>query len=121
VRCGGELNSALRAADLLLQAGGFGTVVLDLGAAPVSQLHRIQGSFWHRFRLAVESTPTIFLILCREGLASCSSLRLQARQIKKLWTGERDMSLFRGLTFEFSSIKPPRIGAVAISARPHLT
>jgi len=121
VRCRGELSSALRATDLLLQAGGFGTVVLDLGAAPASQLRLIQGSFWHRFRLAVESTPTIFLILGRDGLASCSSLRLQARQIKRLWTGERGMNLFRGLTFELSSIKPPRIGAVAISARPHLT
>jgi hypothetical protein len=121
VRCGGELSSALRAADLLLQAGGFGTVVLDLVAAPVNQLRRIQGSFWHRFRLAVDSTPTIFLILGREGLASCSSLRLQARQIKRLWTGERSMSLFRGLTYELSSLKPPRIGAVTISARPYLT
>ncbi len=30
VRCGGNAEHAMRAADLLLQAGGFGVVALDL-------------------------------------------------------------------------------------------
>ena len=33
VRCGGNAEHALRAADLLIQAGGFGVVALDLAEA----------------------------------------------------------------------------------------
>src|SRR5882762_9001633 len=34
VRCGGNLEHALKAADLLAQAGGFGLVAIDFGDAP---------------------------------------------------------------------------------------
>ena len=41
IRCGGNAEHALRAADLLIQAGGFGVVALDLAEVPPAALNRI--------------------------------------------------------------------------------
>ena len=62
VRCRGNADHAIRAADLLLHAGGFGIVLLDLYEANPRILHRIPLSYWYRFRRAVEHTPAILLI-----------------------------------------------------------
>ena len=62
VRCRGNAEHTMRAADLLLHAGGFGIILLDLCEASARVLNRIPLSYWHRFRRAVEDTPTILLI-----------------------------------------------------------
>src|SRR3984893_10586344 len=68
VRCGGNAEHALRAADLLIQAGGFGVVALDLAEAAAAALNRIPPTAWFRFRRAVESTPTILTVLADHSL-----------------------------------------------------
>jgi hypothetical protein len=78
VRCGGNAEHALRATDLLIQAGGFGVVALDLAEAVPAALNRIPATAWFRFRRAVESTPTILAVLADRPLAkSCSSLSIK--------------------------------------------
>ena len=57
VRGGGRLTDAFKAADLILHAGGFGVVILDLCEVPARELNCIPLSYWYRFRLAVENTP----------------------------------------------------------------
>ncbi len=52
VRCGGNAEHALRAADLLIQAGGFGVVALDLAEVAPAALNRIPPTAWFRFRRA---------------------------------------------------------------------
>src|SRR5580704_8459495 len=49
VRCGGNAEHAMRAADLLLHAGGFGVVALDLIDASPQALTRIPPTAWFRF------------------------------------------------------------------------
>src|SRR5260370_1261011 len=66
VRCGGRAEHAMKAADNLLHAGGFGVVVLDLCHVP--QARRIPLSYWYRFRLAIENTQAILLLVEREPL-----------------------------------------------------
>ncbi|HXZ27323.1 MAG TPA: hypothetical protein VEG08_04905 [Terriglobales bacterium] len=71
------LEQALRAADLLLQAGGFGVVALDLGDVPPALARRVPLTSWFRFRRAVERTPTVLLLLEQEPCArTCASLVL---------------------------------------------
>ena len=41
VRCGGNVEHALKAADMLAQGGGFGMVAIDLGDAPEKVMRRI--------------------------------------------------------------------------------
>ena len=68
----------LRATDLLLESGGFGMIVLDLGDLPSQAARRIPLTTWFRFRRAIEHTPTILLAVEQHPIAgSCSSLLLQ--------------------------------------------
>lgn len=72
------LEQVLRATDLLLESGGFGLIVLDLGDIPPQAASRIPLTTWFRFRRAVENKPTILLAIEQQPIAgSCSSLLLQ--------------------------------------------
>lgn len=76
----GRLEQVLKVTDLLLQGGGFGMVVLDLGDIPTESVRRVPLTSWFRFRRAVEPTATVLLIVEREPHAkTCASLvvRLQ--------------------------------------------
>jgi hypothetical protein len=73
-----RMEQVLRATDLLLESGGFGLIVLDLGDLPQQAARRIPLTTWFRFRRAVENKPTILLAIEHRPIAgSCSSLLLQ--------------------------------------------
>jgi hypothetical protein len=81
---GGVLEQVLKVTDLLLQGGGFGMVVLDLGDIPVESARRVPLTSWFRFRRAVEPTATVLLLIEQEPCAkTCASLvlRLQPEAI----------------------------------------
>jgi recombination protein RecA len=81
VRCQ-NADQALRATDLLIQAGGFGLVAVDLSDVAPKIVRYVPLNAWFRFRRAVEDTPTILLVLEQEANAkTCASLvlRLEAR------------------------------------------
>lgn len=80
----GALEQVLKVTDLLLQAGGFGMVVLDLGDIPPESARRVPLTSWFRFRHAVEPTSTVLLLLEQEPCAkTCASLvlRLQSEAV----------------------------------------
>src|SRR6202035_1696570 len=86
VRCQ-NIEQALRATDLLIQAGGFGIVAVDLSDVPTRTVRQVPLNAWVRFRRAVEDTPTILLLLEQEPHAkTCASfvVRLEARAAR--WT-----------------------------------
>jgi hypothetical protein len=71
----GRLEQVLKVTDLLLQGGGFGMVVLDLGDIPVTSARRVPLTSWFRFRRAVEPTATVLLLIEQEPCAkTCASL-----------------------------------------------
>lgn len=77
VRCR-SIDQALRSTDLLLQAGGFGFIALDLGDIAPRTVRQVPLSVWFRFRRAVENTPGIFCLLDQETVAkTCASLVLR--------------------------------------------
>ena len=72
-----RLDQVLKATDLLIQSGGFGLIIVDLGDIPGEQARRIPLTSWFRFRRAVENTPTILLVIARDTCAkTCASLVL---------------------------------------------
>ncbi len=87
------LDQALRATDLLLQNGGFGAIVLDLGSTPAEFVWRIPLATWFRFRAACERTRATLLLLTQHPCARSSAeltLRLRAgtmRDTGKVMTG----------------------------------
>lgn len=73
-----RLEQLLRAADMLVESGGFGMIVLDLAGLPVQAARRIPLTTWFRFRRAVEHKPTILLAIEQQPIAgSCSTLLLR--------------------------------------------
>jgi hypothetical protein len=77
----GLLEQVLKVTDLLLQGGGFGMVVLDLGDIPVASARRVPLTSWFRFRRAVEPTATVLLVIEREPCAkTCASLVVRLRR-----------------------------------------
>jgi hypothetical protein len=77
-----SVEQALRAADLLLEAGGFGLVAMDLGDIPPAIARRVPLTSWFRFRRAVENTATALVVVEQDASAkSCASLVLEARRL----------------------------------------
>jgi hypothetical protein len=68
-----QLDQAVRATDLLLQAGGFAAIVLDLGNAAHQDAARIPLASWFRFRQAADRTRCSLLVLAQQRLAQSSS------------------------------------------------
>lgn len=69
----GRLEQVLKVTDLLLQGGGFGMVVLDLGDIPAESARRVPLTSWFRFRRAVEPTATVLLVVEQEPCAKTSA------------------------------------------------
>jgi recombination protein RecA len=86
VRCRG-LDQSLRAADLLIQGGGFGFIALDLSDIAPETVRHVPLNAWFRFRRAVEDTSTVLLLLEQESNAkTCASLVLQMKRKAARWS-----------------------------------
>jgi hypothetical protein len=97
VRCRGNAEHALRAADLLLHAGGFGVVLLDLCEASARVLNRIPISYWYRFRRAIENTATVLLLCADTHQARSSLVTLELRPQRFRWSGQMPFRVLRAI------------------------
>jgi hypothetical protein len=71
------LEQALKSTDLMLQAGGFAAIVLDMSDVLPKHAMRIPIATWHRFRLAAEQARTALIFLTQSPCtSSCASLSL---------------------------------------------
>jgi hypothetical protein len=78
------MEQAMRAADLLLQAGGFGAVVIDMGSLAPEFVSRVPLATWFRYRAAAERTRASVVLLTQYACAKSSAevvLRMQAEEI----------------------------------------
>lgn len=97
VRCRQNAEHALKAADLLVQAGGFGMIVLDLAGLAPRDTRRISLASWFRLRHTVEKTNTALVVTGDELIArSCSTLQVEAQRADIQVTS----GLLRGITVE---------------------
>jgi hypothetical protein len=73
-----RLEQALKTTDLLLQAGGFAAIVLDMSDVLPEHTMRIPLGTWYRFRLAAEQARTALIFLTQSPCASsCAALALR--------------------------------------------
>ena len=105
VRSTNNAEHALKAADLLIQGGGFGMVVLDLGDTPPATARRISLTSWFRLRRAVENTPTVLISVARQSNAkTCASLQLECTRERAAWSGSLHSSrLLRSISARATS------------------
>lgn len=96
VRCAGDVEHALRATDLLLHAGGFGVVALDLAGAAPRELDRIPSTAWFRFRSVLQATPAILAVLADRPLAKfCAARVFRLGPRRPVFTGRAPFLLLR--------------------------
>ena len=124
VRCRGEvaqgkskpwprLEQAVRAADLLLQAGGFAGIVLDLAGTATEHARRIPLATWFRFRQAAVRTRCSLLVL---GQAACAQSSAAAvLECAPLAARARGNTVLDGFTFTVRR-SPLRPGAAPAQA-----
>ncbi|MGO8932524.1 MAG: ATPase domain-containing protein [Terracidiphilus sp.] len=80
-----RLDQGLRATDLLLQAGGFAAIVLDLGDTAPEQASRIPLATWFRYRQAAERTQCSLIVVGTRGYAKSAAavvLECSARRVE---------------------------------------
>jgi hypothetical protein len=56
-------DRALKAVNLVLQAGGFDLAVLDLSEMPPDAIRRLPFTTWPRLQRVIEGSPTVCLLL----------------------------------------------------------
>jgi recombination protein RecA len=90
------LDQALRAVDLLLQSGGFSTIVLDLGSTAPEIAWRIPLATWFRFRAACERSRASLLLLTQHPCA-----RSAAELVVRMQPGslEADSTVMTGIRY----------------------
>jgi hypothetical protein len=111
--CSGNTEQALKSVDLILQSGGFGLIVLDLGDIPDKEVRRIPLASWFRLRHAAERTGAALIAVERQVNArSCSSLQLELRRKGPVWVGK----LLRGLETQVESRKHYRAQTAEFTA-----
>jgi hypothetical protein len=129
VRCGAgqpltPLEQAFKAADILLQNGGFSLVALDLANIAEAALRRVPLTTWFRFARVVERMSTALLVVTSYPAAkSCASLTLLAADSQDDWANTGTMHHARTLSQVSSAIVVgrTRAGKPAQSVHPRFT
>jgi len=94
VRCGKSkvrlrpLEQAFKAADLLLQNGGFGLIAVDLSGIPERFVAKVPMLTWFRFSRVIEKQSAALIFIEREPHAtSCAGLVLRMRAEAAAFSG----------------------------------
>ncbi|MGC8794303.1 MAG: hypothetical protein ACP5U2_13020 [Bryobacteraceae bacterium] len=110
VRCGGDPERALKAADRIVNDGGFNLLVLDLADLPLRIVRRIPLVCWFRLRRAIEGTPAILLVIASQPVTGASaSLVVEMKGARAVWSGAPGARLLEGGVFELS-LRPDKPG-----------
>ncbi|HWE48334.1 MAG TPA: hypothetical protein VG273_00995 [Bryobacteraceae bacterium] len=109
IRCGGNAEHAMKAADLLTQAGGFGLVAIDLAETPAKMLRQIPLASWYRLRQAVENTRTALVTVGSHAhTSSCPALKIELSRKRIGWRGREPVRLLGGFEGQAARIKNHR-------------
>jgi recombination protein RecA len=90
-----RIEQALRITDLLLQAGGFSAIVLDMASLAPEFALRVPLATWFRYRAAAEHSQTSLLLLTQRACAKSSAgLVLQMQAARAL---QNEATVFTGV------------------------
>jgi recombination protein RecA len=82
-----RVERALKALNLVLQAGGFGVVAIDLADVAASTLKQIPFTTWMRVQRVIEGSDTACLIVASEPLSRSSGGLTMALAGRTTWAG----------------------------------
>lgn len=93
------VGRALKALNLVLQAGGFGVVAIDLVDVPAGTLQRMPPTTWLRVQRAIEGSETACVIVASQSLgrgADGVTLALGGSATTARWVGPTGRSCLLG-------------------------
>jgi hypothetical protein len=103
------VERALKALNLVLQAGGFGVVALDLADVPDSALRRIPFTTWPRIQRVVEGRDTACVLVASQPLARSAGGVTLTLTGRSEWVGESDRARrLDGMDVEARVVSPRR-------------
>ena len=98
-----KIEQALRVTDLLLQGGGFSTIILDMGSIAPEYALRVPLATWFRYRAAAEQTQASILLLTQHPCAKSSAellLRLQPGEARR-----DELTVFTGIEHHLEVVR----------------
>ena len=116
------LDRAVKALNLVVQAGGFGVVAIDLADAALPALNRVPFTTWLRVQRTIEGSETVCLIVAAQPVARSAGGMTLALGARAAWEGAADCSRrLAGLTVTVRVVSPRRSvdGDVTIGAPVH--
>ena len=115
-----RIEQALRVTDLLLQAGGFSSIVLDMGGLAPEVVSRVPLATWFRYRAAAERSQASILLLTQYACAKSSAgLVLRLQRANALRDAE---TVFSGIDYRVSVTRErftPTSNVVPLRKSPH--
>ncbi len=104
-RLSSAVHQSLRATDLLLQAGGFGVVILDMCGVAPQYIQNVPLGTWYRFRLGAEHARTALVLLTDSPCAkSCAAVQLRCERDSdsQVWSASNVAALFTSQSYRIS-------------------
>jgi len=102
------IDRALKALNLVLQAGGFGLVAIDLADVPAATLRRIPFTTWLRVQRAVEGCDTACLLVAPEPIARSAGGLTLTLTGRTTWTGTSARPRVAGAELRMQVVSPRR-------------
>ncbi len=101
------IDRALKALNLVLQAGGFGIVAIDLADVPAAMLRQIPFTTWPRVQRVIEGSDTACVLVTPEPLARSAGGLTLSLAGRSTWAGASDRShLLKGLDVRVRVVSP---------------
>jgi recombination protein RecA len=118
------LGRALKALNLVLQAGGFGVVAIDLADVPLAAIRQIPFNTWMRVQRVIEGSDTACVLLASEPLARSAGGLTVTLAGRATWDGASDRSRrLSGIAVRTRVVSPRKridgeaaVGALTIDA-----
>ena len=114
-----SVDRALKALTLVVQAGGFGLVAIDLADIPMPVLKRLPFTTWLRVQRSVEGSETACVLIVPDPLARSAGGVTLSLAARPAWTGTSERSRrLAGLDVAVTVISPRRRveGSVSVEA-----
>ena len=101
------IDRALKALNLVLQAGGFSLVAIDLADVPPVRLKQIPFTTWPRVQRVIEGSDTACVLLTPEPLARSAGGLTLSLAGRSTWAGSSDRSrLMQGVDLRVRVVSP---------------
>lgn len=107
VRCGGDLTKSIMSTEYLVQSRLFDMIWLDLGYFDERELAMLPSSYWYRFKVGLQGSPTALVVTVTEPRvrsAAQQTFRLEKKSAS--WNGEGNFKILESVESVIECVRP---------------